>query len=147
VRKGETLDPHRLKAFLFETVDSEFATSIRHDDVIVAGGNFGCGSAMEVAVTAVMAAGIQAVLAKSFARTYYRNAVNNGLTPIECDTDDFEEGDRLTILLDPKEVRVRNEPRGFEVIGRPVTGVASDILMAGGIVPYMRRHGGFGASP
>ena len=143
LRKKETLDPHRLKAFLFETMDAEFAASVRPGDLIVAGTNFGCGSAMEVAVTVLVAAGVQAVLAKSFARTYYRNAVNNGLIPIECDTDAIGDGDLLTIVPGREKVRIRNESRRADLTGRAVAGVALDILTAGGIVPYMQQHGGF----
>src|SRR5438105_6692755 len=94
-RKRESLDPEVLRRFLFEEIDSAFAASIAPGDVIVAGKNFGCGSAMEVAVTAVLGAGIRAVVALSFSRTYYRNAVNNGLMPVVCDTRSIREGDLI----------------------------------------------------
>src|SRR5262249_56084911 len=105
-RKRESLDPQVLRKYLFEELDPALAASIAPGDLIVAGRNFGCGSAMEVAVTAVLGAGIKAVLARSFARTYYRNAVNNGLVPIECDTRALREGDGLVVEIgDPVEVR------------------------------------------
>src|SRR5580693_598395 len=84
-RKRDSLDPQVLRQYLFEEIAPHFAASIQLEDAIVAGKNFGCGSAMEVAVTAVLGAGIRVVLASSFARTYYRNAVNNGLLPVICD--------------------------------------------------------------
>ncbi len=89
----------RLKRYLLETVDPSFAASVRPGDLLVAGRNFGCGSAMEVAATVIVSAGIKAVLAPSFARTFYRNAINNGLVPIECETAHIREGDRLAIQL------------------------------------------------
>jgi len=144
-RKKETLDPDHLKAFLFETIDPNLAASLQPGDMVVAGDNFGCGSAMEVAVTTLVAAGVTAVLAKSFARTYYRNAINNGLIPIDCDTDGLQEGDELTVLFEPSRVRIRCLERNVDLAGRSATGVALDILNAGGIVPYIRLHGGFKA--
>src|SRR3984893_7759361 len=96
-RKRESLDPQVLRQYLFEEIDPGFAASVEAGDIVVAGKNFGCGSAMEVAVTAAVGAGIRAVLARSFSRTYYRNAVNNGLMPVICDTTGIREGDRLEI--------------------------------------------------
>ncbi len=148
LRKKETLEPHELKNFLFEAIDPTFAQSVQPDDLVVAGKNFGCGSAMEVAVTVMLASGIQAVLARSFARTYYRNAINNGLVPIDCDTENIREGDRITVVIDGGggAVSVRNEDTETTSIGHALAGVPMEILAAGGIVPYMREHGGFGPS-
>ena len=142
-RKKETLDPDQLKAFLFETLDPGFAASAEPGDVIVAGTNFGCGSAMEVGVTVPLAAGITVVLAKSFARTYYRNAINNGLLPVECDTAGIQDLEPLVIVADAGEVQIERPGGGPVLEGRPVSDVALDILSAGGLVPYMRTHGGF----
>jgi 3-isopropylmalate/(R)-2-methylmalate dehydratase small subunit len=142
-RKKETLNANVLRQYLLESVDPSFASSIQPGDLLVAGKNFGCGSAMEVAVTVVMAAGIQVVLAASFARTYYRNAVNNGLIPVECDTSAIHEGQRLRVLLDDTGVRVLNVVTGAEISGLPLPGIMLDILGAGGLVPYFRAHGGF----
>ena len=96
-RKREGLNPQVLRQYLFEEIDPVFAGSVQPGDLIVAGKNFGCGSAMEVAVTAVLGAGIRAVLARSFSRTYYRNAVNNGLLPVMCDTAGIREGHQIAI--------------------------------------------------
>lgn len=126
-RKRESLDPQYLRRYLFEEIAPEFAATIQPGDVIVAGSNFGCGSAMEVAVTAVVGAGIPAVVARSFSRTYYRNAVNNGLLPLVRDTRGIREGDPIEI--------------DAGAAGLP--SIMMDILAAGGLVPYMRKHGDF----
>jgi 3-isopropylmalate/(R)-2-methylmalate dehydratase small subunit len=138
-RKRESLDPQYLRRYLFEELDPAFADSVLPGDLIVAGSNFGCGSAMEVAVTAVVGAGIPAVLARSFSRTYYRNAVNNGLLPLICDTSRISEGDRL--LLEP--ANIRNLTTGDILPVEPLSGIVSDIISAGGVVEYLRRHGDF----
>lgn len=142
-RKKETLDSGVLKQYLLESIDPAFAASVRPGDLLVAGANFGCGSAMEVAATVVLAAGIRAVLARSFARTYYRNAINNGLIPIECDTGTIEEGARLRVVVDEAGVRVADEAGGRVILGRPLPAIMIDILEAGGLVPYFRTHHDF----
>jgi 3-isopropylmalate/(R)-2-methylmalate dehydratase small subunit len=141
-RKRESLDPQVLRHFLFEGIDPALAASVRLGDVIVAGRNFGCGSAMEVAVTTVLGAGISVVMACSFSRTYYRNAINNGLLPIVCDTSTVAEGDCL--LFDRSgELAVQNKTTGATLALQPLPPVMLAILSAGGLVPYMRAHGGF----
>lgn len=141
-RKRESLDPQVLRHYLFEHLDPAFAASIDPGDVLVAGRNFGCGSAMEVAVTAVLGAGIPAVLAQSFSRTYYRNAINNGLLPLICDTGRIRAGDRLAIDRGADMI-VRNETTGETLMPERLPPIMLDILAAGGLVPYMREHGGF----
>src|SRR5438445_2274805 len=118
-RKKETIDAQQLKRYLLETIDPSFAGSVQPDDLLVTGRNFGCGSAMEIAVLVLLASGIKAVLADSFARTFYRNAINNGLIPVECDTKGINEGDRLILRLDEGAVLVRNETMGQELVGNP----------------------------
>ena len=91
-RKRDTIDEQVLKQWLLETLAPAGAASVREGDMLVAGHNFGCGSAMEVAVTVILAAGIKAVLAQSYSRTFYRNAINNGLIAVQCNTAAIEEG-------------------------------------------------------
>jgi len=141
-RKRESLDPLVLRQYLFESVDPGFAASVAPGDLLVAGRNFGCGSAMEVAVTALLGAGIAAVLARGFSRTYYRNAINNGLLPIICDTSHIRAGDRLSIGIGP-EMTVHNETNGDMLLPEPLPPIMLDILAAGGLVPYMCQRGGF----
>jgi 3-isopropylmalate/(R)-2-methylmalate dehydratase small subunit len=92
-RKRETIDASALKHYLLESIAPDFAVSVQPGDLIVAGENFGCGSAMEVAATVIQAADIRAVIARSFARSFYRNAINNGLLAVQCDTSSIREGD------------------------------------------------------
>jgi 3-isopropylmalate/(R)-2-methylmalate dehydratase small subunit len=139
-RKRESLDPAVLRQFLFEHVDPTFAASVQPGDILVAGKNFGCGSAMEVAVTTVLGAGIPAVMARSFSRTYYRNAINNGLLPLVCDTGGIREGD---ILIADGTGAIRNERSGETLSPEPLPPIMLAILRAGGLVPYMRQNGDF----
>jgi 3-isopropylmalate/(R)-2-methylmalate dehydratase small subunit len=141
-RKRESLDPAVLKQYLFETIAPEFAASVRAGDILVAGKNFGCGSAMEVGVTAVVGAGIKVVLAQSFARTYFRNAVNNGLYAIECDTSLIGEGTALHIELGAQ-VTVRCDGSAESLPAAPIAPEMLAILDAGGLVPYLLRHPAF----
>ena len=138
-RKRESLDPQFLRRYLFEEIDPAFAATVEPGDLLVAGANFGCGSAMEVAVTAVLGAGIRAVLARSFSRTYYRNAVNNGLLPVVCDTSRIAEGHRLRLGPDA----VYNQTTDESLPADPLPPIMLDIITAGGLVPYFRHHRDF----
>jgi 3-isopropylmalate/(R)-2-methylmalate dehydratase small subunit len=143
-RKKETLDTSVLRRYLMEGVDPAFAASVQPGDIIVAGRNFGCGSAMEIAVTVIQAAGIKAVLAQSFSRTFFRNAVNNGLYAIEYDTSVISEGDRLTVELGGGQLTVANGTTCTRSSVRSsIPGLMLAILGKGGLVPYIRAHGGF----
>jgi 3-isopropylmalate/(R)-2-methylmalate dehydratase small subunit len=138
-RKRDTLDEQVLKRYLLETVDPSFAASVQPGDLLVGGMNFGCGSAMEIAATVILAAGIKAVVARTFSRTFFRNAVNNGLVPIECDTSGIFEGDKLTITVAGAIVQVDNWTRGVTVDGNSLPPMMAAILDAGGLVEYVRR--------
>jgi 3-isopropylmalate/(R)-2-methylmalate dehydratase small subunit len=140
-RKRDTLDEQVLKRYLLETVDPNFAASVQPGDLIVAGRNFGCGSAMEVAATVILAAGIKAVLAETFNRTFYRNAVNNGLIPIECDTSAIDESDRLSIELVDGRFSVRDLTNGRSLAAHRIPPLMTEILDAGGLVRFVREHG------
>ena len=144
-RKRETIDPDVLKQWLLESVDPDFAASVQPDDVLVAGERFGSGSAMEVAVTVVLAAGIRVVLAKSFSRTYYRNALNNGLVPIEIDSTSIAEHARLRIEIDALGIRVDDDTAQLRIDAPPFSPFALKLLQAGGIVPLVARAGDLGS--
>lgn len=133
-RKRESLDPRYLRRYLFEEIDPAFAATVEPEDLIVAGANFGCGSAMEVAVTAMVGAGIRAVLARSFSRTYYRNAVNNGLYPVICDTSRIAESHRLRVDGSAVLNLTTNESLPVD----PLPAIMREIISAGGLVPFMK---------
>ena len=145
-RKRDTLDESLLKRYLLETVDPSFAASVRPGDLLVAGSNFGCGSAMEIAATVILAAGIRAVIARSFSRTFFRNAINNGLVAIECDTSAINEGDRLTVEQDGSALTVAIPDRGVTLAGVSLPPLLQRILESGGLVEFLRREGRFGTS-
>src|SRR5204862_4101109 len=133
--KGQRSAPRYLPAYGFDELVPAFAASIQPGHLIVAGKNFGCGSVREVAVTALAGAGIRAVLARSFSRTYYRNAVNNGLLPVVCDTRGIREGDSLALA----DAAIRNQTTGETIATEPLPPVMLEIIQAGGLVGYMVR--------
>jgi len=98
--KRDTTDCDILKKYIFADIRENFFESIRLGDVLVAGHNFGCGSAMEVAAMVIKAAGFKVIIAKSFARSFYRNGMNNGILLLETDTDCLCEGDLAEVLLE-----------------------------------------------
>ena len=140
-RKRQTLDAQVLKAFLLEAVDPDFARSVQPGDILVAGRDFGCGSAMEVAVTVLLAAGFAVVVAETFARAFYRNAVNNGLLPVAAPTAGCREGDRIVIEHGVGHITMLNARTGVRVTGAALPPTMAAILAAGGLVPYVKRHG------
>ena len=95
-----TSDEKELAAHCMEDLDKTFVSRVKPGDIMVAGTNFGCGSSREHAPLAIKTSGIACVVAKSFARIFYRNAINIGLPIIECDTDPIDEGDTLEIDFD-----------------------------------------------
>ena len=152
-RKRDSLDPAVLRQYLFEDVDPRFAATLQTHDLIVAGKNFGCGSAMEIAVTVLTGNGMRAVLARSFARTYYRNAVNNGLVPVACDTREIREGDRVTVELPTAaipdlpahcEITVHNQTTGRTIPAEKLSRLLLALVRAGGLAPFLKQHGGHG---
>ncbi|SFG14805.1 3-isopropylmalate/(R)-2-methylmalate dehydratase small subunit [Desulfotomaculum arcticum] len=126
-----------LKDYVFNEIRPGFAGSVTRGDIIVAGHNFGCGSSREHAATLIRACGIDAVLAKSFARIFYRNAINIGLPVIECDTDLIGEGDLLQVDL--KSGTVKNLSTGAATSFKPIPASLKVILEAGGLVNHLTR--------
>lgn len=143
-RKKETLDPAVLKHYLLEDLDPSFAPSLAEGDLLVAGRNFGCGSAMEVAVTVVLGAGIRAVIAPSFSRTYWRNAINNGLLLVVANTAGIAEGAALQLCLAGAQPKLRVDAAGGaparSIPCEPLPDFMLSMLEAGGLVPYLRQR-------
>lgn len=139
--KFKTLDMKELASHVMEDLDPDFAKRVRPGDFIVAGRNFGCGSSREQAPLAILNAGVGAVLAKSFARIFYRNAINTGLPVVECDTDRIQAGDELAVDLAAG--RVENLTRGEVLPVKPLPPVMLQILADGGLAAHLRKHGGF----
>lgn len=120
---------------VFEDLDPALASRLK-GAVIVAGNNMGCGSSREQAPVAIREAGAIAVIAPSFARIFFRNAINVGLPVIECDGLTCEDGSTVTISLEEGWV----EADGVRHPIRPLSGRMQDILAAGGLVPYWRNR-------
>lgn len=129
-----TSDPKELAAHCMEDIDRDFLKKVKPGDIIVAGNNFGCGSSREHAPLAIKTAGISCVIAKSFARIFYRNAINIGLPIIVCDGD-FYNGDALEVDL--TEGKIRNKTTGSEYSFPPFPAFLQKIIEAGGLMKAM----------
>ncbi len=130
-----------LAKHVLEDADSEFAAKMSKGDFVVAGNNFGLGSSREHAPQIIKIAGVGAVLAKSFARIFYRNAINIGLLLIECDTDKINAGDELEI--DIKEGYVLNKTQNIKMPITPLPEVMIKLLNEGGLIEHIKKHGDF----
>jgi len=135
-----TSDPKELAAHCLEGLDPDFARRVRPGDIIVAGENFGCGSSREHAPVAIQAAGIAAVVAASFARIFYRNAVNIGLPILECPeaVAGTESGDRIE--FDYRVGLLRNLSRGREYQAAPFPPFLQEIIRWGGLIPRIKHE-------
>jgi 3-isopropylmalate/(R)-2-methylmalate dehydratase small subunit len=137
--KHESTDLDILAPHIMENIRPGFAAAIAPGDFIVAGRNFGCGSSREQAPALIKHVGISAVVAPSFARIFYRNALNLGLLVLSVETDDIEDGDILEYDADNGGVSVRDR-----AITRAVTPIPDDmraIVDAGGLIAYVRKEG------
>lgn len=126
---------------VLEDADENFASNMQKGDFVVAGNNFGLGSSREHAPQIIKIAGVQAVLAKSFARIFYRNAINIGLLLIECDTDLIDAGDELEIDL--KNGTVKNLTKSTDIKFQPLPDVMIKLLADGGLVEHIKKYGDF----
>jgi 3-isopropylmalate/(R)-2-methylmalate dehydratase small subunit len=134
-----TSDPAELAKHAMEDIDADFVQRVQPGDVIVALENFGCGSSREHAPVAIKAAGVSCVVAASFARIFYRNAINTGLPIVVCPAArEAQPGDRLRVDLAAG--TVDNLTRGTTHAAEPFPPFMRALIDAGGLLPYVRRR-------
>ena len=126
---------------VLEDADPEFASKMQKGDFVVAGNNFGLGSSREHAPQIIKIAGVSAVIAKSFARIFYRNATNIGLLLIECNTDEIDAGDELE--LDVKGGILKDITKNKEIKIMPLPDVMIKLLNDGGLIEHIKKNGDF----
>ena len=139
--KFKTLDMNELAKHVMEDIRPGFYEEIKAGDFVVAGENLGAGSSREQAPLVLKAAGIGAVVAKSFARIFYRNCINVGLPVIEVDTSMIAEGDVLEV--DIAHGVVRNVTKNMTLEAKPLPPVMMTILNDGGLAEHLKKHNGF----
>ncbi len=129
--------PEEIKPHLLEDLDADFAEKVEEGDIIIAGKNFGCGSSREQPVVGLKAVGIRAVIAKSFARIFYRSAINQGLLLIESPkaVEAYNEGDEVTVDADSGVIKVGDESFHFPQLPAEIIAIQK----AGGLLSYVRK--------
>jgi 3-isopropylmalate/(R)-2-methylmalate dehydratase small subunit len=130
-----------LAKHVMEDADPSFVAKAKPGDLIVAGKNFGLGSSREHAALVIKLAGISAALAKSVARIFFRNAINQGLPVLICDTEKINDGDELEVDL--KAGRIRNLTSNTELVFGKIPEVMLNIMHEGGLIPYINKYGDF----
>lgn len=128
-----------LAKHVLEDADPDFAKKVQKGDFVVGGSNFGLGSSREHAPTIIKLAGVSAVLAKSFARIFFRNAINVGLPVLICDTDQIQQGDELEVDLEKG--RILNKTQNVALEFSPLPPVMLQILQDGGLAAHVQKHG------
>lgn len=134
-----TDDEAELAKHCMEDLDKDFVNKVRQGDCIVAGEDFGCGSSREHAVWAIRGAGVTTVIAKSFARIFYRNAINNGFYLIESPDalEKINDGDEVEI--DYKDGLIKNKTAGIDIKFKPLPDFALEIINDGGLLEHIRK--------
>jgi 3-isopropylmalate/(R)-2-methylmalate dehydratase small subunit len=135
-----TTDRKRLGQIAFIEYRPEFAKEVKEGDVIVAGNNFGCGSSREHSPVAIKAAGISAVIAKSFARIFFRNSINIGLPLFVCkEADRIDDGDDVEV--DIKTGEIHDKTKSITLKAKPLPEFIQRIVKKGGLVNFLRNDG------
>ncbi len=138
--KHPTLDHTEMARYAMEAADPHFSEKVKTASIIIAGVNFGCGSSREKAPLALKYSGVKAIVADSFARIFYRNALNVGLPVVECEgaSSKIQEGDELEINL--KSGRIINKTNGEELKGLGIPAFLLDRLRKGGLIPHLKEQ-------
>jgi len=133
-------DPDELAKHCMEDIDAEFVNRVKPGDIILATTNFGCGSSREHAPLAIKASGISCVIAKSFARIFFRNAINIGLPLLECEeaVDNIAGGDAVEVDL--ARGRIKNLDRGLEFTAKPYPDFMAELIAAGGLIEHTKKR-------
>ncbi len=133
-------EPDELAKHCMEDIDEDFVKKVQPGDIMMATTNFGCGSSREHAPLAIKAAGISCIIAKSYARIFFRNAINIGLPLLECDqaVDETEAGD--TLEVDMNGGRIKNLTKGMEFEAKAYPDFMGELIAAGGLVAYTKKR-------
>lgn len=133
-------DPDELAKHCMEDIDPDFVSRVKPGDIIVATTNFGCGSSREHAPRTIKAAGISAIIARSFARIFFRNAINIGLPLLECAeaVANTEAGD--TIEVDLATGKIKNLSKGLAFTAKPYPAFMAELIAAGGLIKYTKQR-------
>jgi len=134
-----TDDQQELAKHCLEDLDKDFVNKVKKGDIIVAGEDFGCGSSREHAVWAIRGAGVQTVIAKSFARIFYRNAINNGFYVIELPQQLEKINDSDELQVDYKQGLIKNKTTGIDIKFNPLPDFALEIINAGGLLEHIKK--------
>lgn len=137
-----TSDPKELAQHCMEDIDQTFVKEVHQGDLIVAGENFGCGSSREHAPISIKASGIYAIIAKSFARIFYRNAINIGLPILECPemVNETDKGDTIAVNIESGEIINTTKNKSYKA--KPYPESLRNLINAGGLIEYTKQKVG-----
>jgi len=130
-------DPNKMAQHALEDLDSKFVKEVKKEDIIVAGRNFGCGSSREQAATCLKYAGVGAIVAKSFSRIFFRNAINQGLPLVQCKeaVENISSGETITIDFEKGELSCKKDIFKFPPLPESVLGILKD----GGLISHIKK--------
>jgi len=133
-------DPAELAEHCMEDIDKDFVKKVQPGDIIMATTNFGCGSSREHAPLAIKASGISCIIAKSFARIFFRNAINIGLPLLECEEAVDKTGSGDTLEVDLSSGRIKNLTNGLTFTAKPYPDFMAELISAGGLIEHTRKR-------